>query len=325
MTARQTVTPELQRWIVAQATAGRQPEEVLAAMCQSGWEPDVAEQALEDTLRGVLADHARAAAQDPNEAVRMPEPLSGDGSLTLAVAARASAASNDAIPASVATARAVDGAGATAADTSIALIDEALTRIRVVTSLVNPRVVVFSQLLSDDECDELIELARPRLARSETVATQTGGSEVNEARTSQGMFFDRGENALCARIEQRIASLLDWPLENGEGLQILRYQPGAEYRPHYDYFDPEQPGTPAVLARGGQRVASLVMYLNTPRRGGATVFPDVGFDVAPVKGNAVFFSYDRPHPATKSLHGGAPVIEGEKWVATKWLRERRFD
>lgn len=292
MTARQAVTPELQRWIVAQAAAGRQPEEVLAAMCQSGWAPDVAEQAMEDTLRGVLADHARAAEQGANATVKVPEPLLGDGSLTLAV---------------------------TGGD------DVGLARIRVLTSLVHPRVVVFSHLLSDDECDELIELSRSRLSRSETVATQTGGSEVNEARTSQGMFFDRGENALCARIEQRIATLLDWPLENGEGLQILHYRPGAEYRPHYDYFDPEQPGTPAVLSRGGQRVASLVMYLNTPLRGGATVFPDVGFDVAPVKGNAVFFSYDRPHPATKSLHGGAPVIEGEKWVATKWLRERRFE
>jgi prolyl 4-hydroxylase len=55
------------------------------------------------------------------------------------------------------------------------------------------------------------------------------------------------------------------------------------------------------------------------------VFPDVEFEVEPIKGNAVFFSYDRPHPSTRTLHGGAPVIEGEKWVATKWLRERRFD
>ena len=99
---------------------------------------------------------------------------------------------------------------------------------------------------------------------------------------------------------------------------MLRYGPGAEYRPHYDYFDPAQPGTPAILKRGGQRVASLVMYLNTPPRGGATVFPDVKLEVAPVKGNAVFFSYDRPHPMTRTLHGGAPVLEGEKWVATKW-------
>jgi prolyl 4-hydroxylase len=139
------------------------------------------------------------------------------------------------------------------------------------------------------------------------------------------MFFTRGENPVCARIEQRIAALLQWPLVNGEGLQVLRYGPGAEYKPHYDYFDPAQPGTPSILKRGGQRVASLVMYLNTPRRGGATVFPDVNLEVAPVKGNAVFFSYDRPHPMTRSLHGGAPVFEGEKRVATKWLREGHFE
>src|SRR3546814_8707700 len=65
---------------------------------------------------------------------------------------------------------------------------------------------------------------------------------------------------------------------------------------------------------------SLVMYLNTPERGGATTFPDVNFEVAAVKGNAVFFSYDRPHTMTRTLHGGAPVLAGEKWIATKWLR-----
>jgi len=197
--------------------------------------------------------------------------------------------------------------------------------VQVLMHLRSPRVIVLGGLLSHDECDEIVELARKRLARSETVKLDTGTSEINEARTSEGMFFARGENAVCARVEARIAALFHWPLENGEGLQVLRYQPGAEYKPHYDYFDPAQAGTAAVLKRGGQRVASLVMYLNTPKRGGATVFPDVHLEVGPLKGNAVFFSYDRPHPMTRSLHGGAPVIEGEKWVATKWLREGRFE
>ena len=197
--------------------------------------------------------------------------------------------------------------------------------VTVIVTLAEPRVVVFGNLLSGEECDEIIALARTRLARSETVQTATGATEVNEARTSQGMFFDRGEHPVCKRIELRMAALLHWPVENGEGLQVLRYGPGAEYKPHYDYFDPDQAGTPTILKRGGQRVASLVCYLNTPALGGATVFPDVKLDVAPLKGNAVFFSYDRPHPLTRSLHGGAPVIEGEKWVATKWLRQGRFD
>jgi prolyl 4-hydroxylase len=197
-------------------------------------------------------------------------------------------------------------------------------QVQVLLTLQRPRVVLFGGLLSPEECDALMALALPRLARSETVDHHSGGSEVNAARTSDGMFFERGEAPLIRRIEQRMAALLHWPLDKGEGLQILRYRPGAQYRPHFDYFDPAQPGTAAVLKRGGQRVGTLIVYLKAPEQGGATIFPDVGLEVAPVKGNAVFFSYDRPDPATGTLHGGAPVTAGEKWVATKWLREGVF-
>lgn len=197
--------------------------------------------------------------------------------------------------------------------------------VKVLAVLQNPRVVVFGGLLDASECDELVAQANPRMARSETVDVATGGSEVNSARTSRGMFFARGESPLIQRIEARLAALVNWPLERGEGLQVLHYLPGAEYKPHYDYFDPAQPGTSKILKRGGQRVGTLVMYLNSPDGGGGTTFPDVGFEVAPVKGNAVFFSYDRPDPATRTLHGGAPVLAGEKWVATKWMRQGRFD
>ncbi len=280
----QQVTPELRKWIIDQATSGRQPDVVLQSMLASGWQEEVALAALEDTMRGYLKDHADANGL-PQPCV-VPEPMSLDRT---------------------------------------PLLDAGDRQVPVLISMLTPRIVVFGQLLSDDECDELVALASKRLERSETVKLDSGTSEVNEARTSDGMFFARAENALCKRIEERIAHLTNWPVENGEGLQILRYRPGAEYKPHYDYFDPAQAGTPAILKRGGQRVASLVMYLNTPTRGGATTFPDVHLEVAPIKGNGVFFSYDRPHPLTRSLHGGAPVQEGEKWVATKWLRQGRFE
>jgi prolyl 4-hydroxylase len=196
--------------------------------------------------------------------------------------------------------------------------------VEVLMTLASPRVVLFGNLLSKQECEELMAQARPRLQRSLTVQTDTGGSEVNVQRTSDGMFFERGQTPLIQRLEERIARLVNWPIENGEGLQILHYQPGAEYKPHYDYFDPEHAGSAKILARGGQRVGTLVIYLNNPVKGGGTIFPDVHLEVAPRQGNAVFFSYERPHPSTRSLHGGSPVIEGEKWIATKWLREREF-
>ncbi|MFT3719651.1 2OG-Fe(II) oxygenase [Pseudorhodoferax sp.] len=203
-------------------------------------------------------------------------------------------------------------------------LDAGDRRVHVISVQRSPRIVVFGDLLAADECEALVDLARPRMARSRTVATQTGGEEINVDRTSDGMFFQRAETDLIARIEERIARLLCWPVQNGEGLQVLRYGPGAEYKPHYDYFDPGEPGTATILRRGGQRVATLVMYLAEPEGGGGTVFPDAQLEVAPKRGNAVFFSYERPHPSTRTLHGGSPVVVGEKWIATKWLRQNEF-
>ncbi|HSW17002.1 MAG TPA: 2OG-Fe(II) oxygenase [Ramlibacter sp.] len=212
-----------------------------------------------------------------------------------------------------------------AIDESPLYVEAGDRKVAVLQAMHNPRVVVFGNLLSDEECEQLIALAQPRMKRSLTVATKTGGEEVNVDRTSNGMFFQRGETELIQRIEARIAALVNWPVENGEGLQVLHYRPGAEYKPHYDYFDPVEPGTPSILKRGGQRVGTLIMYLAEPEKGGGTVFPDVHLEVGPKRGHAVFFSYDRPHPSTRSLHGGSPVLAGEKWIATKWLRERRFE
>ena len=286
----QYISVELRQWIVAQAQAGVAPESVLEAMKASGWHEDVAIKALEETLRDHLTKHT-AQVQAAAPADHEPQPVP------------------------------VPDAPLADSPSKIRILDRDVT---VLTTMKHPRIIVLGGLLSDAECDQMVALAGPRMARSETVDNLTGGSEVNVARTSRGMFFERGETGVIDRVEKRIAALLGWPVQNGEGLQVLHYQPGAEYKPHYDYFDPVHPGSASILKRGGQRVGTLLMYLNTPRKGGGTIFPDVGLEVAPIKGNACFFSYDRAHVNTKSLHGGAPVIEGEKWVATKWLREREF-
>ncbi len=279
----QNVTPQLRQWIIDQATAGCQPDDVLKSMVDAGWQEDVAMDAMESTLQAHLK--AQAEARDLPPELPVPDIDLSETPLFLDLGDR---------------------------------------RVSVLGAMTTPRIVILGDFLSGEECDALIEAAKPRMARSLTVSTQTGGEEVNADRTSQGMFFQRGENAMVSRIEARIGRLLNWPIENGEGMQVLNYHPGAEYKPHYDYFDPKEPGTPSILTRGGQRVGTVVMYLNDPEKGGGTTFPDVHFAVGPKRGNAVFFNYNRPHPITQSLHGGAPVVAGEKWIATKWLREREF-
>ncbi|WP_430392445.1 2OG-Fe(II) oxygenase [Dyella sp. 20L07] len=193
--------------------------------------------------------------------------------------------------------------------------------VRVTMSTDAPVVRVLEGLLTPQECDALIAEAQPRLQRSLTVDVE-GRHQTDERRTSLGMFFGLGETPLVQRIEQRIADLLDIPVNHGEGLQILHYLPGQEYEPHYDWFDPSQPGFSAVTARGGQRIASVVMYLNTPEEGGGTGFPAIGLTVTALRGSAVYFAYETGDEA--SLHAGLPVIRGEKWIATKWLRERPY-
>lgn len=289
----QAITPELRKWIIDQAEQGFAADVVLQSMLTSGWKEDVAIKALETTLRehlavqnGVVLPATQTPVQ-PDLPPRVPVPLP-------------------------------------AIDDSPLYVDAGDRRVQVLSVIKNPHIVVFGNVLSDEECDALIAAATPRLARSLTVETKTGGEELNADRTSNGMFFRRDENDVVARLERRLAVLVNWPIENGEGLQILHYRPGAEYKPHYDYFDPVEPGTATILKRGGQRVGTIIMYLHEPAKGGGTTFPDVQLEVAPKRGNAVFFSYDIAHPSSKTLHGGAPVIEGEKWIATKWLREREF-
>ncbi len=203
-------------------------------------------------------------------------------------------------------------------------IDVGDRRVSVLLSLQTPRMALFANLLSDAECDQLIADARPALARSKTVATNSSAEAINPDRTSHGMFYTRGQTPVVERLEARIAQLLRWPVENGEGLQVLNYHPGAQYKPHHDYFNPHGGGTDALLRRGGQRVGTLVIYLNDVPAGGCTFFPETQLRIHPRKGHAVFFGYPHPDVSTLTLHAGDPVVAGEKWIATKWLRARDF-
>jgi prolyl 4-hydroxylase len=190
----------------------------------------------------------------------------------------------------------------------------------------SPRVVLFGDLLSAEECDLLVSLSRDKLERSSVVNASTGAYDIHPHRTSSGTYFRRGENELLQRMERRIAELVECPVEQGEPIQVLHYEPGGEYKPHFDYFDPSHPGNQEVLAQGGQRIATLIMYLNDVACGGSTVFPQIGLDVLPRRGHAVYFAYCDDDGAldARTLHGGSPVKSGEKWIATKWFRQRPY-
>lgn len=198
--------------------------------------------------------------------------------------------------------------------------------VRIAMRIARPVVAVLDNFMSEQECDELVRLSREKLQRSTIVDPATGQDRVIEDRKSSGTFFVLNENPLVARLDQRISDVMRWPVENGEGIQILNYQTGGEYKNHFDYFPPEDPGSAVHIAKGGQRVSTLVMYLNDVEQGGETIFPAIHLAISPKKGSAVYFEYcnELGQVDAISLHGGVPVIAGEKWIATKWMRQRRY-
>jgi len=198
--------------------------------------------------------------------------------------------------------------------------------VRVTLRFERPTIALIDGLLSEEECDDLVRLSAGQLIRSTTVDRASGEGRIIEARTSEGTYFLVNSNPFIARLDRRIAALMNRPVENGEGLQILHYHTGGEYTPHFDYFPPADPGSHVHLANGGQRMATLIIYLNDVEDGGATVFPELKLTIGPKKGAALYFEYSnsRGQVDPLTLHGGLPVLRGEKWIATKWMRQHRY-
>ncbi len=199
-------------------------------------------------------------------------------------------------------------------------------QIRVLQRVQRPMVVTLAGVLDDEECERLIELAAPRLQRSTVTDPRTGTTVVGDHRNSDGVFFRLRENPFIAQLDERLSALMNCPVENGEGLQVLRYGPGGQVRPHFDFLVPSNATNSESIARSGQRLSTLIVYLNDVLEGGETVFPEIGLSVVPRRGNALYFEYTNSRMQTdlKSAHAGAAVGKGEKWIVTKWMRTRRF-
>ena len=78
------------------------------------------------------------------------------------------------------------------------------------------------------------------------------------------MFLDRGQDEIVRSIEDRIAAFSMVPVDHGEGLQVLRYQHGEKYEAHFDYFHDK-----LNVQNGGQRIATVLLYLSDVEAGGA--------------------------------------------------------
>jgi prolyl 4-hydroxylase len=211
-------------------------------------------------------------------------------------------------------------------DVSRNIISAPDREVEVLFVLKKPQVILLGNVLSAEECDAIVAHCGTRYTRSTVTAEADGASVVHEGRTSEMAFIQRGEAEVAERIDRRLAALAHWSPECSEPFQLQKYGKTQEYRPHFDWLDPDSAGHRTHLARGGQRLATFILYLCDVEQGGGTVFPALGLEVFPKKGNALWFlNTDNNHqPDQQTLHGGAPVVSGTKIIANKWLRQGRY-
>jgi prolyl 4-hydroxylase len=175
--------------------------------------------------------------------------------------------------------------------------------------------------LSGEECARLITMIDAAAEPSGLLSH--GTTEI--WRTSCSANFDR-DDPFVAEIEQRIDAFVGLPGEWGETIQGQRYQPGQEFRQHFDAFWTLADYWPDEARRGGQRATTAMIYLNDVAEGGETEFPQLRASVPPQQG--VILAWNNvtpdgvPNPAT--LHAGLPVGAGVKYIITKWYRTRRW-
>lgn len=202
-------------------------------------------------------------------------------------------------------------------------VDGGDRKVRKLMSMGSLDVVLYENFLSEEEMDHIKKNSEPHLQRSKVVGPNMSNLEV-PVRTSDGTFFDLGQDPVIAALEERVAKVTGIPASHGEGLQILRYRDAQEYKPHFDFFEPQSPEDSRKVEIAGNRVGTMIFYLSDVDEGGSTYFPQLKLAIHPRKGSALWFGYMGADgvPDMRSEHAGLPVLNGEKWIATKWLRQR---
>lgn len=176
----------------------------------------------------------------------------------------------------------------------------------------------FPAFLSPDECAHIAQTMAARMEPALVVDPATGQKTLHPVRTSDSAVVSPTvENLVLRAINLRIAAATSTHVDQGEPLTVLRYRPGQQFRLHHD----------ALSQTRNQRSMTMLIYLNEGFVGGETIFPSYDLSIAPKGGDAILFHniLNDGMPDPNMRHAGAPVRQGSKWLATRWIRTYRYD
>lgn len=180
---------------------------------------------------------------------------------------------------------------------------------------------IYDNFINNNECKYLINISKGLFQDSEIYDTT---ALVNKnLRSSKNSSFQRSENLIITSIENKIINLLNIEREQLEPIQIVKYEKGNMYKPHYDYFAKHSDNI------NNQRLYTFIIYLNDldEKDGGATYFPKYGIRIFPKQGRCICFrnANDKGYINDMSLHTGEEIItDTVKYILTVWVRQYSY-
>ena len=180
----------------------------------------------------------------------------------------------------------------------------------------DPEVSIFKHLFTEAECEYLMQATGDQFEPSMVYNSQRRLVR-DEIRTSDGATVHwLIEDPAIVALNRRIAAISHSHYEDGEALALLRYSPGQEYRPHFDF----------VNGATNRRLQTALVYLHDDYEGGETQFVRTGLAVKGDAGDVILFRNEGADggPNPLSEHAGLPVTKGQKFLATRWIRESRW-
>ena len=188
-----------------------------------------------------------------------------------------------------------------------------------------PLISVFEDFVDGIEIKALLSAARPKLKQALVTGAKDGVADPD--RTGSSCWISHGYNEVTAELSLRVAEVVGLPLDNAESFQVVHYGQGEEYAPHFDAWDASTERGHRCMATGGQRLITCLLYLNDVEEGGGTSFPNLDMEVRAKEGRMLL--YHNCHEGSNvrhanSLHGGMPVLRGEKWACNLWFREKTY-
>ena len=183
-------------------------------------------------------------------------------------------------------------------------------------------IKIYKDALTKDECENIINFSKEWFFKQPLLS---GG----EGRTSSQCFIEK-KAPIVSKIESFTKKILGSPIENQEQASVIRYEKGQQYRDHWDYFHPQlhpkEYESFVIAKNNSNRIATAMFYLNDNFEGGETFFPRIDFKIKPELGTCVTWVnfFENGEFNEESLHAGLPVINGEKYISTKWVRGKEF-